>query len=46
MNTETICISKEEYEFLKHQASINAEVVEDFKNSLEDFKKGKFRVRA
>jgi len=45
MTTKTVCISREEYDFLKHQANINAEVVEDFKMSLEDLKKGKFRIR-
>ncbi len=46
MESETITISKAEYTILKHKAEINVEVVEDFKKSLADFKKGKFKVRA
>jgi len=46
MAAETVTISKKEYNKLKKMAEVNTEVVEDFKKSLEDLRKGRIRVRA
>lgn len=42
MKSETITIPKEEYERLKALEKVEWEVVGEFKEALEDLKKGKF----
>ena len=41
-----MALSEEEYKLLKNQADLNTEVIEDFRKSLEDLRKGKFTLRA
>ena len=43
MKQETITIPKEEYERLKKLEKIDWELVQSFKNSLEDLKEGRIR---
>ncbi len=43
MKQETITIPKEEYERLKKLEKIDWELVQSFKNSLDDLKEGRIR---
>jgi len=43
MGTETVCISKEEYELLKKKAEVDDELLEKIAKGLEDIKAGRVR---
>ncbi len=43
MEQEMISISKEEYKRLKKLEEIDFDLIRQFKNSLEDLKKGRFK---
>ena len=43
MKTETIIISKEEYERLKKLEKLDFDLIRQFVSSLEDLKKGRFK---
>ena len=43
MSTETVCISRAEYEFLKKKAEVNEDLIEQFADSLQDAKAGRIR---
>ena len=41
MVTETVCISKEEYEFLKKKAEVDDELLHDIATGIKDILAGK-----
>jgi hypothetical protein len=43
---KTITLSENEFKKLRNKAEINSEVVDDFKKSLEDLRKGRVRIRS
>lgn len=43
MVSETICISKEEYEFLKKKAEVDEVLLDKIAKGLEDIKAGRVR---
>ena len=43
MDSETITITKEEYEKLKSQANVDVELLEQLMDSFKDIKEGKVR---
>jgi len=41
MTAETVCISKEEYEFLKKKAEVDDELLQDIATGIKDILAGK-----
>lgn len=41
MNTETVCISKQEYELLKKKAEVDEELLQDIAMGIKDILAGK-----
>jgi len=44
MVTETVCITKEEYNFLKKKAEVDEVLLEKIAKGLEDIKSGRIRA--
>mgnify|MGYP001613749341 CR=1 FL=1 len=44
--TQTVTISKEEYEHLKKLEELDFDLIKQFADSLEDLKKGRFKKLA
>jgi len=43
MTTETVCISREEYKFLKNKEAVADDILFQLKSSLDDLEKGRLR---